>query len=351
LLDRVGSCSVTKRGEGHVMVVLERVLKESGRIEVDTDTGDILCNTLVRKNKNMACSLVPLWCACCSTMCRSVMFVGGPNTREDFHLEEGSEFFFQIRGNMELPTIQKGKRKLVRINEGNVFLLPSRIPHSPQRPEANSLGLVIERERVEGEMDALRFYEDFSSCEKRLWERYFFCSDLGKDLGPVIGEWKASEESKSRTPTNTSLPEKRLIQERTDIEIPEPFNLQEWVDAHLQQLTVDGSRMPLFPGHPDGEFSIMAEGALSETLSEYRSAPNPSLETLIFQLRGTTTVHVQGSGSNSSSNEDEEKAANRTVSVGTMSCFVVGKGQTYKMIRDAGAVCLVIHQDPSGNKA
>ena len=35
----------------------------------------------------------------------SVMFVGGPNRREDFHLEEGSEFFFQLRGDMELPTL------------------------------------------------------------------------------------------------------------------------------------------------------------------------------------------------------------------------------------------------------
>ena len=36
---------------------------------------------------------------------RTVMFVGGPNTREDFHLEQGSEFFFQIQGNMRLPTV------------------------------------------------------------------------------------------------------------------------------------------------------------------------------------------------------------------------------------------------------
>jgi len=34
----------------------------------------------------------------------SIMFVGGPNTRTDFHVEEGSELFLQIRGHMELPT-------------------------------------------------------------------------------------------------------------------------------------------------------------------------------------------------------------------------------------------------------
>ena len=92
----------------------------------------------------------------------AVRFIGGPNTREDYHLDLGSEFFFQMKGNMELPTIQQGKRKLVKINQGQVcmaflhlffvdwgrfkahfgvkqcyldqvFLLPSRIPHSPQR--------------------------------------------------------------------------------------------------------------------------------------------------------------------------------------------------------------------------
>ena len=52
----------------------------------------------------------------------------------------GSEFFFQFKGNMQLPTVQKGKRKLVTIGEGQVFLLPSRIPHSPQRTDAGSLG-------------------------------------------------------------------------------------------------------------------------------------------------------------------------------------------------------------------
>eukprot|EP00971_Amphidinium_carterae_P332683 6466946-Amphidinium_carterae.1 len=83
----------------------------------------------------------------------TVMFVGGPNTRTDFHLEEGSEFFYQLKGNIELPTIQQGKLKVVKIREGEVFLLPSRVPHSPQRPEEGSFGLVVERRREEAELD------------------------------------------------------------------------------------------------------------------------------------------------------------------------------------------------------
>ena len=61
----------------------------------------------------------------------------------------------------KLPIIEKGKRKLVEIKEGELFVLPPRIPHSPQRPETGSVGLVIERERVEGEIDCLRWYTDF----------------------------------------------------------------------------------------------------------------------------------------------------------------------------------------------
>ena len=51
----------------------------------------------------------------------TVMFVGGPNTRTDFHLDEGSEFFWMYRGRMELPIIEQGKRRVIKINEGDVF--------------------------------------------------------------------------------------------------------------------------------------------------------------------------------------------------------------------------------------
>ena len=71
-----------------------------------------------------------------------VMIVGGPNARKDFHYNEGEEFFYQIEGNMTLPIIENGERRIIEINEGDMFLLPARVPHSPQRP-ANTVGLVI----------------------------------------------------------------------------------------------------------------------------------------------------------------------------------------------------------------
>jgi 3-hydroxyanthranilate 3,4-dioxygenase len=87
-----------------------------------------------------------------------IMFVGGPNQRDDFHLEEGEELFWQLKGDMELVVEERGSQKSIPIREGEIFLLPGKIPHSPRR-SANSIGLVIERQRVEGqEMDGLRYY-------------------------------------------------------------------------------------------------------------------------------------------------------------------------------------------------
>jgi len=64
-----------------------------------------------------------------------------------------------------------------------VYLHPSRIPHSPQRFE-NTIGLVIERERLPEESDGLRYYVEGTT--DPLWEEWFHCYDLGTQLGPVI---------------------------------------------------------------------------------------------------------------------------------------------------------------------
>ncbi|HEX4151917.1 MAG TPA: 3-hydroxyanthranilate 3,4-dioxygenase [Steroidobacteraceae bacterium] len=86
-----------------------------------------------------------------------VMAVGGPNSRKDFHHDPGPELFFQIEGEMVLRTIQSGRMIDVPIRAGEIFLLPSEVPHSPQRP-ANSVGLVVERRRKPDELDGFSWY-------------------------------------------------------------------------------------------------------------------------------------------------------------------------------------------------
>src|SRR5690606_5424232 len=75
-----------------------------------------------------------------------VMVVGGPNQRTDYHWDEGPEWFHQIEGEMVLRIQEDGKVRDIPIRAGESFLLPPRVPHSPQRM-AGSIGMVIERKR------------------------------------------------------------------------------------------------------------------------------------------------------------------------------------------------------------
>jgi len=119
-----------------------------------------------------------------------VMVVGGPNQRKDFHIEDGEEFFYQVEGDIVLRIIENGKIREIPIREGEMFLLPAGIPHSPQRP-ANTVGLVIERQRVEGEKDHLRWFCE--NCGEVLHDNSFQLEDLGKQLKPIIENFYQNE--------------------------------------------------------------------------------------------------------------------------------------------------------------
>lgn len=90
-----------------------------------------------------------------------IMVVGGPNQRQDFHIEEGEELFIQLKGHMDLDVIEKGQPRRITIRPGELYLLPARIPHSPQR-YADSIGLVFERCRRPSELDGLVWYSCYS---------------------------------------------------------------------------------------------------------------------------------------------------------------------------------------------
>ena len=80
-----------------------------------------------------------------------VMIVGGPNQRNDYHVDPGEELFFQIEGDIVLKVIEDGTPRDLPIREGEMLLLPPFVPHSPQRP-AGTVGMVIERERLPEEI-------------------------------------------------------------------------------------------------------------------------------------------------------------------------------------------------------
>ncbi len=120
-----------------------------------------------------------------------VMVVGGPNARKDFHYNEGEELFYQIEGNIILKIIEDGKIVDVEINEGDMFLLPARVPHSPQRG-ANTVGLVIERYRGEEELDGFMWYCE--NCNNKLYEEFVMVKDIVSQLPVVMDKFYKSPE-------------------------------------------------------------------------------------------------------------------------------------------------------------
>ena len=96
-----------------------------------------------------------------------IMVVGGPNSRKDYHVDSIEEFFYQIEGDMTLKIIDDKKKVDIKIKEGEIFLLPKNIPHSPQRFE-NTVGLVVEYKRGPGVFDTFQWYCDF--CDHLLYE-------------------------------------------------------------------------------------------------------------------------------------------------------------------------------------
>ena len=111
-----------------------------------------------------------------------VMVVGGPNSRKDYHYNETPEFFYQLEGDILLKIIDNGIAKDVHIKEGDIYLLPSKVPHSPQRG-ANTVGIVIEYQRPEGVKDALEWYCE--NCGNQLYRESFALDDIETDM-PII---------------------------------------------------------------------------------------------------------------------------------------------------------------------
>ncbi len=112
-----------------------------------------------------------------------VMVVGGPNSRKDYHYNEGEEFFYQLEGDVTVKIIDEGKPRDIHIKEGDIFLLPPRVPHSPQRGP-NTVGLVIERKREKKELDGFLWYCE--NCGEKLYEEYEYVTDIVKQLPPIF---------------------------------------------------------------------------------------------------------------------------------------------------------------------
>lgn len=265
------------------------------------------------------------------------MFCGGSskNDRTDFHLEEGEELFYQIKGDMVLRVMEKEKVKDIVIREGEMFLLPPRIPHSPQRV-ADSIGLVIERERKPNETDGLRWY--IPGTNQVLWEKFFHCFNLGTQLKPVIEECYASKayRTKRANQEDGSVLKKDQVPINLDTstELPPPIHFASWVAGAFESEDVlapakvsSASTKRLFQGQ-DFVVDVMVGAAHWDCsdLDGEQTVTNKT-ETYLYQMRGSTCLMVGGT---------------QDVRLGESDMCVLPEGESFKAEGGAGALLLVL---------
>ncbi|HXA36546.1 MAG TPA: 3-hydroxyanthranilate 3,4-dioxygenase [Steroidobacteraceae bacterium] len=118
-----------------------------------------------------------------------VMAVGGPNSRKDFHHDPSEELFLQVQGDILLRTVQDGRLTDVPIRQGEIFLLPAEVPHSPQRP-AGSVGIVVERRRNPDELDGFSWYCE--QCGQRLYLERVAVRNIETQLPEIFSRFYSS---------------------------------------------------------------------------------------------------------------------------------------------------------------
>lgn len=121
-----------------------------------------------------------------------VTVVGGPNKRTDYHDDPVEEFFYQLEGDMVLKIFDGDEFYDVPIREGEIFLLPPHVRHSPQRPQEGSIGLVVEPARPEGAVDAMEWY--CFECQHLVHRAELVLKSIVDDLPPVYETFYASTE-------------------------------------------------------------------------------------------------------------------------------------------------------------
>ncbi|XP_051946524.1 3-hydroxyanthranilate 3,4-dioxygenase-like [Xyrauchen texanus] len=247
----------------------------------------------------------------------NIMYVGGPNTRKDYHIEEGEELFYQVRGDMVLKVIENGKHKDVHIREGEMFLLPARIPHSPQR-QANTVGLVVERRRLHSETDCLRYFVDNST--DVLFERWFYCENLGTQLVPIIKEFMDSKQKKTGKP-DTAEPITPAPYPLNTMNVMTPFCFREWVEKQKPELS-NGQPMDMFGAQFETETVLFGPGT-SETSRRQTDG-------WIWQLEGSSNVFMN----------------NKEYKLSGGDCLLILEETEYQWKRSHDCVALFVAQDP-----
>ena len=130
-----------------------------------------------------------------------IVFVsGGPNTRNDYHVNPTEELFYQLKGDIAVRVrpLDGSRPRDVVIREGEMFLLPRWLPHRPQRP-AGTVGLIVEFPRGKdargrAQQDALRWY--CPGCDALVHEARWVLRKIDRDLKVIMERFWGGPESR-----------------------------------------------------------------------------------------------------------------------------------------------------------
>ncbi len=135
-----------------------------------------------------------------------VFVVGGPNERTDYHIDPLEELFYMIEGDMTLKIVEDGVFRDLTIRQGECFLLPPFVPHSPQRA-AGTMGVVVEYMRPPDKLDTVLWY--CPNCRAVVYEEQFHLTDATTLLNPVFDRFYDSLAARTCTDCGTVHPNPR----------------------------------------------------------------------------------------------------------------------------------------------
>jgi len=119
-----------------------------------------------------------------------VMVIMGPNARNDFHLVDSEEFFYQLKGDIKIR-IREGERIVDHlVREGETFFIPANVAHAPVRPP-DTIGLVVERRRPPGEREHVIFYCE--NCQALVEDIDFDCADIVQAFSQAMLDFWADD--------------------------------------------------------------------------------------------------------------------------------------------------------------
>lgn len=254
----------------------------------------------------------------------NVMFVGGPNSRKDFHIECGEELFYQVKGDMVLKVIERGRHKDILIKEGEIFLLPRAIPHSPQR-FLNTVGLVIERRRKKEEFDMLRYFSesDGQLSTEVLYDLTFHWEEDGARMPELFQQFQNSEQFRTGRPINDSVPKKNSLLTDSETTLQDPFSLMDWIKKNNKKIQYFGKLSLFDTNKHQFQVSIYGKCEISEC--------NDIADIWIWQLKGNSVIM---NGENRMELAEDNS-------------LLIPTGNKFTIIQEEHSLAIVIYQDPT----